>query len=91
MTTLDDVDNMRDDRDVDGLIRALKSEDEFVRSQAALSLGALADPKAEKPLNRMRNDDPSPPAREAAAMAYRWVIGRLEEIETSRNTTGQRN
>ncbi|NLZ30042.1 MAG: HEAT repeat domain-containing protein [Methanomicrobiales archaeon] len=76
MTTLDDIDAMRSNRDVDGLIRALKDEDEFVRTQAAISLGALADPKAKEPLDRMRNDDPGPSAREAAATAYRWVVGR---------------
>ncbi|MEG3056873.1 MAG: HEAT repeat domain-containing protein [Methanoculleus sp.] len=79
MTILDDIDTMRSNRDVDGLIRALEDEDEFVRAQAAISLGALADPKAEEPLDRMRNDDPGPSAREAAATAYRWVVGRSEK------------
>ncbi|CCJ35309.1 PBS lyase HEAT domain protein repeat-containing protein [Methanoculleus bourgensis MS2] len=90
MTTLDDIDTMRDARDVDGLIRALKDEDEFVRSQAALSLGALADQRAREPLDRMRSEDPSPSAREAAATAYRWVVGRLEEVEAGHGITGRR-
>ena len=83
MATLDDIDAMRDARDIDGLIRALEDEDEFVRSQAALSLGALADPKAREPLDRMRKEDPSASAREAAATAYQWVVGRLQEVEAA--------
>ena len=54
MATIDEVDTMRDDRDVDGLIRALDDE------------------------------DPSASAREAAATAYKWVVGRLQEIEATR-------
>ncbi len=84
MATLDDIDAMRDARDVDGLIRALDDEDEFVRSQAALSLGTLADPKAREPLDRMRNEDPSASVREAAGTAYKWVVGRLQEVEATR-------
>ena len=44
MATIDDIDTMRDARDVDGLIRALGDADEFVRTEAALSLGTIADP-----------------------------------------------
>nr|WP_292365589.1 MULTISPECIES: HEAT repeat domain-containing protein [unclassified Methanoculleus] len=84
MATIDEVDTMRDDRDVDGLIRALDDEDEFVRSQATLSLGTLADPKAREPLERMRREDPSASVREAAATAYKWVVGRLQEVEATR-------
>jgi len=84
MATIDEVDTMRDDRDVDGLIQALGDPDEFVRSQAALSLGTLADPKAREPLEKMREEDPSPSAREAAATAYRWVVGRMQEVEAIR-------
>ncbi|MBP7410780.1 MAG: HEAT repeat domain-containing protein [Methanoculleus sp.] len=84
MATLDDIDTMLDARDVAGLIRALDDADEFVRVQAALSLGTLADPEAREPLDRMRREDPSPSAREAAATAYRWVVGRIEEVEAVR-------
>jgi HEAT repeat protein len=84
MATIDEIDTMRDSRDVDGLIRALSDPDEFVRSQAALSLGTLAYPKAQEPLAKMRKDDPSASAREAAATAYRWVVGRLQEVEAIR-------
>ncbi|KLK88384.1 hypothetical protein SZ63_05015 [Methanoculleus sediminis] len=84
MATIDEVDTMRDARDVDGLIRALDDEDEFVRSQAALSLGTLADPRAKEPLARVKSEDPSASVREAAATAYKWVVGRLQEIEAAR-------
>ncbi|NLM81163.1 MAG: HEAT repeat domain-containing protein [Candidatus Methanoculleus thermohydrogenotrophicum] len=68
MATLDEIETMRDNQDVGGLIRA------------------LADPKANEPLDRMRNEDPGPSAREAAATAYRWVVGRLEEVKAGRRT-----
>jgi len=84
MATLDEIDTMRDNRNIDGLIRALEDEDEFVRSQAALSLGTIADPEAREPLDRMRKEDPSPSAREAAGTAYKWVVGRLQEVEATR-------
>jgi len=84
MATLDDIDTMRDGRDVDGLIRALDDPNEFVRVEAALSLGTIADPKAREPLDRMRKEDPSTSAREAAATAYKWVVGRIQEVEATR-------
>ena len=90
MATQDDIDTMRNARDIDGLIRALKDTDEFVRAQAALSLGTLADPRARDPLDQMRNDDPSASAREAAEIAYRWVVGRLQEVEATRAPRGRR-
>ena len=90
MTTLDDIDRMRDDREIDGLIRALYDEDEFVRAQAALSLGALADPRAKDHPDLMQNEDPSPSARDAAATAYRWLVGRLEEVEAARGSRKRR-
>ena len=81
MTAPEDIDAMRDARDVAGLIRALDDADEFVRTQAALSLGTIADPEAREPLDRMRREDPSASARQAAATAYKWLVGRLEEVE----------
>ncbi|WP_332448959.1 HEAT repeat domain-containing protein [Methanoculleus sp.] len=84
MTTLDDINTMRDGRDIDGLIRALGDPDEFVRTEAALSLGTIADPKAKEPLDRMRKEDPSTSAREAAATAYKWLVGRIQEVEATR-------
>ena len=86
MATIDEVDTMRDGRDVDGLIQALQDPDEYVRAQAALSLGTIADPKAREPLDRMRNEDPSASVREAAATAYWWVVGRRQEVEATRES-----
>ncbi|NLB00608.1 MAG: HEAT repeat domain-containing protein [Methanomicrobiales archaeon] len=86
MATEDDIDAMRNARDIDGLIRALSDEDEFIRTQAALSLGALADPRAQEPLERIRSEDPSTSVREAAATAHKWVIGRLREVEAARRS-----
>ncbi|HQC35121.1 MAG TPA: HEAT repeat domain-containing protein, partial [Methanoculleus sp.] len=64
--------------------RTIDDADEFVRAQAALSLGTIADPEAREPLDRMRREDPSVSAREAAAIAYKWLVGRLEEVEAVR-------
>ncbi|HQD26278.1 MULTISPECIES: HEAT repeat domain-containing protein [Methanoculleus] len=90
MATIDDIDTMRDARDVDGLIRALQDPDEFVRAQAALSLGTIADPKAREPLAKMREEDPSASAREAASTAYKWVVGRIQEVEAARGSLESR-
>ncbi|MDV2480692.1 HEAT repeat domain-containing protein [Methanoculleus sp. Wushi-C6] len=90
MATLDDIDMMRNARDVDGLIQALGDADEFVRAEAALSLGTIADPVAKEPLEKMRSDDPSVSAREAAATAYKWVVGRIEEVEATRGSLESR-
>ena len=90
MATIDEIDTMRDNRDVDGLIGALQDPDEFVRVEAALSLGTIADPKAKEPLERMRSEDPSASAREAAATAYKWVVGRLQEVEAARGSLESR-
>jgi len=90
MATIDEIDTMRDNRDVDGLIGALQDPDEFVRAEAALSLGTIADPKAKEPLLRMRSEDPSGSVREAAATAYKWVVGRLQEVEAARGSLESR-
>ena len=90
MTTQDDIATMRDARDIDGLIEALQDPDELVRVEAALSLGTTADPKAKEPLQRMLEEDPSPSAREAAATAYKWVVGRIQEIEAARGSLESR-
>lgn len=86
MADRDDVDRMRDERDVRGLIRALGDDDEFVRAEAALSLGAIADPAAKEPLDRLRSEDASASVREAAETAYRWLVGRLAEVEAAKGT-----
>ena len=86
MAIYDDIDSMRISRDIDGLIRALSDEDEFIRTQAALSLGALADPRAQEPLERIRSEDPSASAREAAATTYMWIVGRIREVEAARRS-----
>ena len=83
MTTLDDIDRMRDDREIDGLIRALYDEDEFVRAQAALSLGALADPRAKDHLDLMQNEDRA--LSQGCGRDRLPLAGRpLEEVEAAR-------
>jgi HEAT repeat protein len=52
-----DVQEMKEKRDVDGLIKALGCEkDSSVRMNAAEALGAIGDSKAVEPLTRMPSD-----------------------------------
>ncbi len=90
MISRDDIDAMRDNRDLDGLIAALNDENERIRMQAALSLGAIGDPKAKEPLDRLRSADPSASVREAADTAYRWVVGRLREVGATKGSLNTR-
>ncbi|MDN7025588.1 HEAT repeat domain-containing protein [Methanoculleus sp. FWC-SCC1] len=60
------VDLLRSEGDVDGLIAALDSSDVLTRQRAALALGTLGDPAAVNPLIRALGD-PAVSVREAAA------------------------
>jgi HEAT repeat protein len=75
-----DIDQMRENRDIEGLIEALDDRNEMIRSDAALALGVLADERALSLLDRMRSTDESASVREAAHTAYTWVAGRLQEL-----------
>jgi len=59
-----------DRRAVDGLIKALKDQDETVRSQAAWALGAIGDGRASDALAATLKDT-SPKVRRQAA----WALG----------------
>jgi hypothetical protein len=69
-----DIDRMKSERDVDGLIGALQSTDALVRQQAALVLGTLGDRKAVDPLIR-KLDDPELHVRETAASSLVTIGG----------------
>jgi HEAT repeat protein len=75
-----DIDRMRENRDIEGLVEALCDRDEIIRSDAALALGVLADERTLELLDRMRTTDESASVREAAHTAYTWVAGRLQEL-----------
>ena len=54
-----DVEKMEENKDVKGLIKALKDKDETVRGKAANALGELKDRKAVKQLIKALQDDSS--------------------------------
>jgi len=60
------IDHLRAEKDVDGLIEALQSDDGLTRQRAALALGDLGGPGAADPLIRALGD-PVTAVREAAA------------------------
>jgi HEAT repeat protein len=60
------IDLLKKDQNVDGLIGALQSEDALTRQRAALALGDFGDAKAIEPLIRVLGD-PVQGVREAAA------------------------
>jgi len=51
-----DIEKMKANKDVEGLIRALKDEDYWVRWRAAESLGRIGDKRAVEPLIEILND-----------------------------------
>jgi HEAT repeat protein len=67
-----DVDLLISERNVDGLIGALQSEDALTRERAALALGSMRDPRATEPLIRALGD-PVQGVRENAANALAYI------------------
>ena len=84
------IDLLRAEEDVDGLIEALRSDDGLTRQRAALALGDLGGPGAAEPLIRALGD-PMAAVREAAAdslallgsAAVRPLVELLESPEAS--------
>lgn len=79
-----DVRNLRDKRDIDGLIRALDDVDEYVRMDAASALGAVGDRRALEPLNRVKFYDDSGDVRRVAGVAQIWLYSRLEQEQQAK-------
>lgn len=79
------IDLLKKDRNVDGLIEAMRSEDALTRQRAALVLGEMDEKKAVQPLIRTLGD-PVQAVREAAAdslaMVGRTAVEPLIEILT---------
>jgi HEAT repeat protein len=77
------IDLLRAEEDIDGLIGALASEDGLTRQRAALALGDFGDAKAARPLIRALGD-PLTAVREAAAdslaMLGTAAVGPLVEL-----------
>ena len=70
MLSVLDVMNPKNQKDVNGLIRALENQgDSAVRAEAALSLGQLGDPQAVVPLIATLQNDDDPYVRSLAANA----------------------
>ncbi len=69
MLTVSDVMRMKDNNDLEGLLRALRDQDIAVRAEAALSLGGIGDKRAVEPLIATLQDDTDPYVRSLAATA----------------------
>jgi HEAT repeat protein len=69
-----DVDRMTQDKDIDGLIRALEDKDEMVRKRAVEALGAIGDERAAEPLRRVMKSDPVEDVRIRAGASYNRLM-----------------
>jgi len=69
-----DVDRMTQEKDIDGLIRALDDKDEMVRKRATEALGAVGDERAGEPLKRVMRDDPVEDVRIRAGASYNRLM-----------------
>ncbi len=86
------IDLLRAEEDVDGLIEALRSDDGLTRQRAALTLGNLGGPKAAEPLIRALGD-PVTAVREAAADSLALLgdaaVGPLVELIENPEASGR--
>jgi HEAT repeat protein len=86
------IDLLRAEEDVDGLIEALRSDDGLTRQRAALALGDLGGPGAAEPLIRALGD-PMTAVREAAAdslaMLGSAAVGPLVELLENPEASGR--
>ena len=83
-----DIKKMEKEKDVEGLIEALRHEDNYyVRIDAAKALGEIGDKRAVEPLIQALKDE-KPEVRLAAVSALRLVIDAKEQqsINSSRET-----
>ena len=68
------VEKLADKKDVEGLIKALKYKDEYVRWFAAVALGKIGNAKAVEPLIQALQDEDEI-VRERAALALGEIKG----------------
>jgi HEAT repeat protein len=74
------IERMKAERDIDGLIRALKDSDTFISYLASTALGELGDDRAVEPLTEMLHHHAEPDCRHAAAKSLA-AIGNPRAIE----------
>jgi HEAT repeat protein len=84
-----DVDRMTQDKDIDGLIRALEDKDEMVRKRAVEALGAIGDERATGPLQRVMKDDPAEDVRIRAGASYNRLMECLLTAKEARTIMKQ--
>jgi len=86
------IDQLRAEKDIDGLVEALRSDDGLTRQRAALALGDLAGAEAVGPLIRAFGD-PVTAVREAAADSLTLLgspaVGPLVELLDNPETAGR--
>ncbi|GAI51574.1 unnamed protein product [marine sediment metagenome] len=69
-----DIEKMKAEKDVEGLIEALKHKDKDVRWGAAAALGYIGDARALEPLTEALEDEDED-VREIAARVYGYILG----------------
>ena len=67
-----DIEKMKKRKDVDGLIKALKNKDIYVRSNAAEALGKIDDKQAVEPLIQALKD-----ADDLVRSNVAWALGKI--------------
>lgn len=78
---LADVYRMRDEKDINGLLAALKDRDEYVRRSAVEALAGFREPHVRDALGRLQFEDPVALVREAAMRAYSRVVEGMHQKE----------
>ena len=78
---LADVYQMRDKKDLKGLLTALGDGDEYVRRGAVEALAGFRDPVVRDVLERLQFEDPVDVVRKAAMKAYTQVVEGMHQKE----------